>query len=220
MNNKLLWSHVDGPSPEDELRDPSEIALLAAKDCCRALNSMAESHGTARNELATYVEEITAAVDSLKMMTWECIRVDRFSLTPPELYYALVGNAQAHLARRDEEAARRRVRLAGMPEMRPEEGEAGGEEGDAGPENNQPAERCDDVGYSRLPPDDIHGLDIDREFGGFLKEDDQERSLRKPANWRRAIDLASEVLLDEMRTLLETVYTHLIFEYPSSQPCG
>ena len=98
--------------------------------------------------------------------------------------------------------------------------EAGGEEIDAGPENNQPAERCDDVGYSRLPPDDIHGLDIDREFGGFLKEDDQERSLRKPANWRRAIDLASEVLLDEMRTLLETVYTHLIFEYPSSQPCG
>jgi hypothetical protein len=62
-----------------------------------------------------------------------------------------------------------------------------------------------DVGYARILPDDRHGLDIDREFKGFLREDGQLRSLRKPANWQRAVHLASEVLLNEMRTLLETV---------------
>ena len=75
MSNLHLWCHVDGPPPEEELRDPSEIALLAAKECCHALNLMAEAHGTAQNELATFVEEITGAVDSLKMLTWESIRV-------------------------------------------------------------------------------------------------------------------------------------------------
>ena len=196
MSNLHLWNHVDGPSPEDELLNPSEIALLAAKDCCQALSRMAEAHGTVKNELATYVEEITTAVNSIKLLSWESIRVDRFSLTPPELYYELVGNAQAHLARRDEEAARRRARLAEMPEMRPEDDEDGREE---------QAERQDELGYARLLRADRYGLDIDQEFGGFLTEEDQLKSQRKPANWQRAIDLASEVLLDEMHTLLETV---------------
>ena len=129
------------------------------------------------------------------MLSWESIRVDRFSLTPPELYYELVGNAQAHLARRDEEAARRRARLAEMPEMRPEDDEDGREE---------QAERQDELGYARLLRADRYGLDIDQEFGGFLTEEDQLKSQRKPANWQRAIDLASEARLDEMHTLLET----------------
>ena len=200
MNNLHLWNHVDGPAPEDELLNPSEIALLVANDCCQALDRMAEAYGTVKNELATYVEEITAAVNSIKLLSWESIRVDRFSLTPPELYYELVGNAQAHLARRDEEAARRRARLAGMPEMRPEDDE------DDGAGDGQQAERQDELGYARLLPADRYGLDIDEEFGGFLTEEGQHKSQRKPANWQRAVDLASEVLLDEMHTLLETVY--------------
>ena len=90
-----------------------------------------------------------------------------------------------------------------MPEVRPEEGEDGAAEA---VEDNMPGERCDDAGYARLHPADMHGLDIDQEFGNFVREDGGVRSLRKPANWRRAIDLASEGLLDEMRTLLETVH--------------
>ena len=46
MNNLNLWNHVDGPAPEDELRNPSEISLLAAKDSCRALACLAEAHGS------------------------------------------------------------------------------------------------------------------------------------------------------------------------------
>ena len=48
MNNLHLWNHVDGPAPGDELLNPSEIALLAAKDSCRALACLAEAHGSSR----------------------------------------------------------------------------------------------------------------------------------------------------------------------------
>ena len=47
LNNMHLWSHVDGPHPED-LRAPSEVALLEAKQCCEALARMAEAHGNAQ----------------------------------------------------------------------------------------------------------------------------------------------------------------------------
>ena len=109
MNNRHLWSHVsdckyinvsalppaptrtvlalvhvDGPSPEDELVDPTELALLEAKQCCEALARMAEAHGSAQNELHVYVEEITKAVSAIKIVSWEAIRQDRFTLTPPD----------------------------------------------------------------------------------------------------------------------------------------
>ena len=76
--------HVDGPSPEDELVDPTELALLEAKHCCEALARMAEAHGSAQNELHVYVEEITKAVSAIKIVSWEAIRQDRFTLTPPD----------------------------------------------------------------------------------------------------------------------------------------
>ncbi len=182
---------------EDELLNPSEISLLSARDCCQALARMAEEYGNKRNEIATYVDEITEAVASIQLLTWESIRVDRFSLTPPELYYEIVGNAQAHLERQAEETSRRSARLACMPEMVPEaEDEAGGAA--------QQVERHDDVGDARLLPDDKYDIDIDRDFKGFVTDDGALRTVRKPANWNRAIHLASEVLLSEMRTLLET----------------
>ena len=86
-----------------------------------------------------------------------------------------------------------------MPEMLPE---AEDDEGGAA----QEVERHDDVGYARLLPDDKYDIDIDRDFKGFVTDDGALRSVRKPANWRRAIHLASEVLLSEMRTLLEIHY--------------
>jgi hypothetical protein len=154
MNNLHLWNHVDGPLPEAELLNPSEIALLAAKDSCCALARLAEDYGDNRNEFDVFVTEITDAVASIQLVTWESIRVDRFSLTPPELYYGIVANAQAHLERRYEEAARRRARLAEMPEAVPDaEAEAASAQG---------ADEQDDVGvYTRVLPEDSYGLDID-----------------------------------------------------------
>ena len=101
-------------------------------------------------------------------------------------------------ARLRQPAARRRARLAGMPEILPE-----GEE-EEGATADQEAERHDDVGYVRLLPKDFYEIDIDEEFKGFKTEDGALRSIKKPANWQRAVDLASEVLLNEMRTLFET----------------
>ena len=205
MNNLHLWSHVDGPAPETELLDPSEVTLLAAKDCCSALAHLADEHGDNRNELAVYVSEITEAVSSIQLLSWESIRTDRFSLTPPELYYGIVANAQAHLERRDEEAARRRARLAEMPEAVPEVEAEVGEAVSA----TQEDERQDDDGYTRIYTEDSFGLDIDKEFKGFTAEDGSVRGVRKPANWQRAVHLASEVLVAEMRTLLEIHYDHV-----------
>jgi len=83
-----------------------------------------------------------------------------------------------------------------MPDVVPEAAEA--------LDCTQEAEQQDDDGYVRLLPKDSFGIDIDAEFKGFTAEDGTVRGARKPANWQRAVDLASEVLVSEMRTLLET----------------
>ena len=111
MNNLHLWNHVDGAHPEEHLKEPGEATLLTAKECCEALARMVDEHGTVQNDLGTYVEEITLAISMIKRLDWESIRIDRFSLTPIELYYALVSNAKAHLTRQEEETARRQKRL-------------------------------------------------------------------------------------------------------------
>ena len=203
MNNLHLWNHVDGPHPEEDLREPEEVTLLAAKNCCGALARMVDAHGTAQNDLGTYVEEITLAISIIKRLDWESIRIDRFSLTPTELYYALVNNARAHLARHEEEVARKQKRLSALPEMRDEETAAYGA-------NNNEDVQSSGAGYVRLLRKDelasLNGFDIDRDFKGFVTDDGRSRIPRQPVNWERAVTLASEVLLSEMRTLLELHY--------------
>ena len=54
--------------------------------------------------------------------------MDRFSLTPPELFYEIVGNAQAHLEHQAEETSCRCARLACMPEMLLEAEDEAGEQ--------------------------------------------------------------------------------------------
>ena len=53
------------------------------------------------------VGEIVRAVSAMKLVSFESIYTDRFSLTPYELYQAMVRNAEMHLCRRDAEAERR-----------------------------------------------------------------------------------------------------------------
>ena len=80
MDHLHLWNHVDGPAPEDELLEPSEIALLTARDCCHTLARIGEAHGSNQNELTTYVDEVKEAVASIQLLTWESIRVVWVSL--------------------------------------------------------------------------------------------------------------------------------------------
>ena len=178
LSNSQLWRHVGGPDPE-VLRMPAEADLLAARRAVQRLRCMLITHGpNSHDGLDVFAEEIVRSVGMLKQVTWEAIRKERFFLTPKGLYGELVRNAQTTLSLRDEESARRRARLA----------VAGEEEGEVVEESLQ---------QPPLRASDKYGLDLN-----VFKN----TSHRKPHNWQRAVRQASEVLLDEMRTLLSLHY--------------
>ncbi len=111
-------------------------------------------------------------------MSWGAIRKDRFSLTPQALYDELARNAQHILSTWRGDATRREAR---MKAPLPDEGEK---------------EKEDDKEDKPLRPGDRYGLDIDGEFR-------PKKFPRRFKYWEEVIKTANEVLLDEMRTLLE-----------------
>ena len=80
------------------------------------------------------------------------------------------------------------------------------DQGDAG-DDSDVAAADEDPGnnYFSVMPKDLHGLDIDREF---KFPDGRDTNIKKPAGWRRAVNYAGEVLINEMRrsTYLCCVY--------------
>ena len=203
------WEHVDGPDIE-LLRNPTQVILAEAQRCAAALSRMVEEHTPQDGTDA--VDEVVRAVSSLKLVSWDSIYADRFSLTPYELYQYMVRNAEAHLTSRDAEAERRCARLAAgsfvADEPREEEDPMASEpdsdiaEADADPGNK----------YLRLMRDDAFNLDIDREF---KFPDGRDKDIKWPPGWRRVVSLAAEVHINEMRRL--TVTHSNIFS--SSQCC-
>ena len=130
--------------------------------------------------LDAFAEEIYKAVAMLKIVSWDAIRRERFFLTPKGLYDELVCNAQMNLGRRDDEAVRRRRRLMEL-------------------EENQTIPSPDMGSSSTLlgtRRKDKYGLNLD-EFKNIPIPP------RKPNNYQRAVHMASEVHLDEMRMLLD-----------------
>ena len=176
-NNEHLWKHARGPLPED-LFDPSDSNLESARCAADTLQRMLDSGGNERDGLAQFGEEIISAVGTIKSLRWEMIRRERFSITPLAVFDAVVRNAEALIGRRDAEAQRRRDRLAVPVESRPDD------ENEAMP---KPTGRVDRF-----------GLNIDEEFNTSAGN--------KPVQWAEAVKLASEVCLDEMKTLLELHY--------------
>jgi len=187
QNHVDLWRRVGGPYPEI-LSHPSESDLAASRLAVQRLRCMVLTHGEKAQEgMDVFAEEIGKAVAMLKIVSWDAIRRERFFLTPKGLYDELVRDAQMNLSRRDDEADRRRSRLAKIPEELPVV--------------VAPAE-----GKNSLPPlrqKDKYGLDLD-EFKNI--------SQRKPHNFQRAVHMASEVHIDEMRMLLETHYDQVHLE--------
>ena len=144
---------------------------------------MVDSYGPTQDGLDVFAEEVLSAVRSIKSVSWDAIRRERFSLTPEGLYDELVRNAEAKLNKHDGESARRRARLAA--EIVPEA------------EEDLP---------QQVPVDQY-----DKYKGHFLKKF-QCKSQRKPHRWQLAVKMASEVHIDEMRTLLELHYDDVHLE--------
>ena len=117
-------------------------------------------------------------------VSWEALRKERFFLTPTGLYDDLVRSAQLQLDRQAGESARRQARLVEDEEEEPESQIDTAEESKS---------------RKRLRHKDPW-IDLD-EFKNI--------SGRKPRNWHRAVQQASEIHLDEMRVLLAMHYDAL-----------
>ena len=118
----------------------------------------------------------------------------------------MVRNVEMHLARRDAEAERRCARLG--PAGTEHEDEAAEEEpGGVAEEDSDGV--ADDPGnnYFRLLRDDKHLVDIDRQF---KFPGDRGKDIKKPAGWPRAVRMATEIHINDMRLqtfVLEAIYS-------------
>ncbi len=92
-------------------------------------------------------QDIAAAVKTMRPLSWESIRKDKFSLTPKGLFDALVTQTQAVLSRWAADATRREARLKA-----PLQGD------------DSEAEDCEESEHQSPRPRDRYGLDIDNEF--------------------------------------------------------
>ena len=130
--------------------------------------------------------DIETAVKMLKVVSWEAIRKDRFSLTPAAVYDDMVRNTERILSCWSGDATRRQARLkcSVAEEEEDEEKEVCGEEEE------------DEKSPPPLRPKDKYDLDIDGEFRG-------NKCSGKFSGWGDVAQVAFEIHLDEMRTLLE-----------------
>ncbi len=175
-NNGTLWKQLDGPDPELLLR-PTEDLLLAAQRTATKADALLEARGS-DEDLECFTSELRAAVAQLRVASWEALRLERFNITPAGLFDELARNAEVLLGRRAGELERRRVRLVRAAHVEEDLGEVAAET----------------ALQARV---DKYGLDLDE----FVAP-----SSRKPRGWARALAQASEVVLDEMRALLELHY--------------
>ena len=79
-SNRQLWHSAFGPDPE-ALGNPTEGLLEQCNRSVVVLHAMLEKHGP-RGGLDSHVQDVTSAVKMLKVVSWDAIRKDRFSLTP------------------------------------------------------------------------------------------------------------------------------------------
>ena len=141
--------------------------LHAAQQAAQALQRMLDRRegGAEDANLEALVQDCVEATKCLKVVTWEAIRRERFSITPEGLFDELARTAESLLSRADDDTARREQFLS---EAIP--GEADG-------------------GY--IPPSsplqrDKYGLDL---------EEFKEKSGHAPQNWHKSVRQASAMTL-------------------------
>ena len=79
-SNRQLWHSAFGPDPES-LGNPTEGLLEQCNRSVVILHAMLEKHGP-RGGLDSHVQDITSAVKMLKVVSWDAIRKEHFSLIP------------------------------------------------------------------------------------------------------------------------------------------
>ena len=97
-DNADIWEFVSGPSPE-MLFHPSPTSLLFAQKAAARLERRLAANEEA-DGFESKAKECIQAVAALKLLDWEAIRTERFSLTPPGLFSELVRNAEVLLRKK------------------------------------------------------------------------------------------------------------------------
>jgi len=149
-SNRQLWFQAGGADPES-MASPTQLSLDHCAKTVDVLKAMLKKHGP-RGGLDSQTEDCENAVKMLRVVTWEAIRKEKYSLTPRGVYDELVRSAQHILSAWSGDARRREARMqAPLPDAG-DASQASQEEEDAPLEANE------------LRPKDKHGLDIDGEF--------------------------------------------------------
>ncbi len=176
--NRDLWFQAGGCDP-DLLKNPTEQLLEHAHKIMETLNKMLQAHGP-QDGLDSFVEGLTQAVKKIKLCDWDAIKKDRFSLTPPGLYDALVQAAEGLITGWGRDFQRRQTRM-----QKPLEQD---QEALLEAENATPFVDC--------RRKDKYNLNIDQ---AFRKHGNGGKRFQK---WEEALKSTNEVLIDEMLTLL------------------
>ena len=109
QEHRDLWFEAGGMDP-DMLRTPSELHLDAVAKTVQTLTLMLEKCGPTVG-LDSFVEELRIATSKLKVVSWEAIRKDRFSLTPQAMYDEIARNAQRAIGNWNGDCTRRQTRM-------------------------------------------------------------------------------------------------------------
>ena len=194
-----LWRLVCGPDP-NSLQSPTEDLVARAQQAAARLQDLHFSVAEMEKGHESFALDLQTAVAKIRVTSWDSIRRERFSLTPEALFDELVRIAEQLLRRHAGDIERRRLRLAAAAFSH-----EATQQGEQAP-GNQPVQEVEDEGEGEVDEEavglgpnraDCYGLDLD-EF--------KLRRNRKPVGWDEAVALASEVHLDQMRSLLEMHY--------------
>ena len=82
--HSLLWCRALGPEPA-KLRWPAEADLHAAQHAAQTLAARLDKNGPRDEDLDAHMENVVQAANAIKLLSWDAIHRERFSLTPSGL---------------------------------------------------------------------------------------------------------------------------------------
>ena len=84
--NIHLWRSVGGPDPEDLFR-PTAAKLELCRQVSERLGEVKEKDN--RDGVQEFCDELCLAVETLKSLEWNDIRIEKYNMTPPALFSEL-----------------------------------------------------------------------------------------------------------------------------------